>query len=102
MLVKGSNRRIFGIDSHVGIAVTGLPPDGRQIVNRAREEAQNYRETYGDKIVPSILSGRLAQFMHYYTLHGSVRPFGSAAIISSYDVDTKVSKSLYILCLFVY
>jgi len=96
MLVPGSNRRIFSVDSHVGMAVTGLPSDGRQLVNRGREEAQNYRETYGDKIVPSILAGRLAQFVHYYTLHGSLRPFGSSAIMSSYDVDTKVPE-LYML-----
>jgi len=40
MLVAGSNRRTFGVDAHVGIAVTGFAADGRQIVNRAREEAK--------------------------------------------------------------
>jgi len=31
MLVPGSNRRIYTVDSHAGIAVTGLSADGRQV-----------------------------------------------------------------------
>ena len=60
MLVPGSNRRVFGVDTHAGIAVTGFAADGRQIVNRAREEAQSYSDTYGHKIVPSVLNNRLS------------------------------------------
>lgn len=87
MLVAGSNRRVFGIDSHAGIAVTGYAADGRQLVNRAREESQSYKETYGHKIVPSILSNRLSLYMHYFTMYGSLRPFGSTALIAAYDED---------------
>mmetsp|Transcript_8141 Transcript_8141/g.8296 ORF Transcript_8141/g.8296 Transcript_8141/m.8296 type:complete len:268 (+) Transcript_8141:133-936(+) len=89
MLVKGSNRRVFGIDSHAGMAVTGYAADGRQMVNRARDEAVNYKESYGSRIVPSVLSNRLSLFVHYFTIHGSLRPFGSTAIVASYDEDMK-------------
>ena len=89
MLVAGSNRRVFGVDAHVGITITGNSADGRQIVNRAREEARNYNDTYGSKIVPSVLSNRVALYMHYFTTHGSLRPFGSAALIAAYDEDLK-------------
>ena len=89
MLVKGSNRRIYGVDSRVGIVVTGFPADGRQIVNRAREESTTYRETYGIPIIPSVLTSRLSLFVHYFTIHGSLRPFGAAAILGTYDKDTK-------------
>ena len=89
MLVPGSNRRVFGIDSHTGIAVTGYAADGRQIINRAREEAQNYKETYGHKIVPSILANRLGLYVHYFTLYGSLRPFGASSLMASYDEDLK-------------
>jgi len=89
MLVAGSNRRIFGVDSHAGIAVTGFTADGRQIIHRAREEAQNYNETYGIKIPPSVLANRMALYVHYFTTHGSLRPFGSTALIASYDEDLK-------------
>ena len=43
MLVPGSNRRVFGIDKRASLAITGFVADGRQIVNRAREEADNYK-----------------------------------------------------------
>jgi 20S proteasome subunit alpha 7 len=89
MLVAGSNRRIFGVDSHAGIAITGFVADGRQIVNRGRDEARSYRETYGNSIVPSILANRLALYVHYFTTHGALRPFGSVAIVASYDEDVK-------------
>jgi len=96
MLVPGSNRRVFSVESHAGIAVTGYAADGRQLVNRAREESQNYKETYGHPIVPSVLSNRLSLFVHYFTIHGSLRPFGSTAIIATYDVDMK-SPELYMV-----
>ena len=96
MLVAGSNRRIFGLDSHAGIAVTGLSADGRQLVNRAREEAQSYAESYGSKVVPSILANRLALYMHYFTLHASLRPFGSTALIAAFDEDLKTPE-LYMM-----
>lgn len=69
--------------------MTGFTADGRQIVNRAREEAKGYRENFGHKIVPSILASRLGSYVHYFTLHGSLRPFGSTALIAAYDEDLK-------------
>lgn len=96
MLVEGSNRSVFGIDAHAGMAVTGYAADGRQIVNRAREEAQSYRDTYGHRIIPSILNNRLSLYMHYFTIYGSLRPFGATAILAAYDEDTKTPE-LYMM-----
>lgn len=90
MLVTGSNRRGFGVDSHVGMVITGVSADGRQLVNRAREEAQSYHELYGHRIVPSVLANRLGLYMHYFTLYGALRPFGSTALVAAYDEDLKV------------
>jgi len=89
MLVPGSNRRVFGLDTHAGIAVTGLVADGRQLVNRARDEARSYAESYGSKIVPNVLANRLSMYMHYFTLHASLRPFGSTALVAAYDEDLR-------------
>lgn len=89
MLLPNSNRRIHTVDTHSGLAITGFISDGRQVINRAREEASNYEETYGTKIPPSTLADRVAAYMHYFTLHGSLRPFGTAALIASYDPETK-------------
>lgn len=89
MLVPSSNRRIFSIDQRAGIVATGYASDGQQIVSRAREEANSYRDTYGAHIVPSVLTNRLSLFVHYFTLYGSVRPFGVTSILAGFDEDTK-------------
>lgn len=45
MLLSTSSRRIHSIDKYSGVAITGFVSDGRQVVNRAREECSNYEET---------------------------------------------------------
>ena len=30
----------------------------------------------------------MAQYVHYFTLHGSLRPFGVGAIVAGYDPET--------------
>mmetsp|Transcript_16953 Transcript_16953/g.24613 ORF Transcript_16953/g.24613 Transcript_16953/m.24613 type:complete len:275 (+) Transcript_16953:44-868(+) len=88
MLLPNSSRRIHTVDTHSGVAVTGFVSDGRQVINRAREEAANYFETYGSKIPPTVLADRMGSYVHYFTLHGSLRPFGATSLLASYDPET--------------
>ncbi|GMI34131.1 hypothetical protein TeGR_g14643, partial [Tetraparma gracilis] len=89
MLVAGSasQRRIHKVDDHVGVGFTGAPADGRQVVNRAAEECVSYRDTYGVPIPGHVLAERLSQYVHYFTLHGALRPFGSSVIVAAFDED---------------
>lgn len=89
LVAKTTGRRIHTIAEHAGVAMTGFVSDGRQIVNRAREEASNYDETYGTKIPPSTLASRLSAYVHYFTLHGALRPFGASTLVAAYDTATK-------------
>mmetsp|Transcript_5129 Transcript_5129/g.6627 ORF Transcript_5129/g.6627 Transcript_5129/m.6627 type:complete len:270 (+) Transcript_5129:109-918(+) len=89
MLLPNTSRRIYTVDTNSGVAITGFVSDGRQVVSRAREEASNYEETYGTKIPPTTLADRIAAYVHYFTLHGSLRPFGTSSLIASYDTETK-------------
>ncbi|GAB6021431.1 Proteasome subunit alpha type-3 [Chamberlinius hualienensis] len=82
-----SNRRIFKIDRHIGMAVAGLLADARQIVETARTEATNYRSQYGVQIPAKYLTERIAMYMHAYTLYSAVRPFGCSILISAYESD---------------
>lgn len=66
-----------------------MSADGRQVVDRARDEAESYRETYGHRIPPSALAGRLGLYVHYFTLHGSLRPFGCSVLIACFDEETR-------------
>ena len=86
---SGSYKRIHSCDTHVGMASTGFLPDARVLVQRTVEEAADWLEQYGGRIPPHVLGERLGSYMHYFTLHGALRPFGSAAVIAGYDEDTK-------------
>ncbi len=45
-------------------------------------------DTYGHRILPSVLSSRLALYAHYFTM-GLYRPLGCAALAAGYDADLK-------------
>jgi len=85
MLVEGSNRRLHSIGTHIGFASAGFQADARQLVNRAREEAQGYLSFYGSKIPIRVLNERLSGFVQAYTLYGYVRPFGCSVLLGGID-----------------
>lgn len=73
-------------------ATAGLLADGRHLANRARDEAESYKDTYHTKIPTKILAERLAMYFQAYTLYSSVRPFGLSAIIAGWDSSSEVDK----------
>ena len=88
-IVAGSNPTIYSVAPHIGMAVCGLLPDGRNIVSRAKLEASNYLKNYGIQISGQILCERLSIYVHAHTCHWGARPFGSCVFISSFDNDKK-------------
>ncbi|KDN38324.1 putative PRE10-20S proteasome subunit C1 [Tilletiaria anomala UBC 951] len=88
LLVPGSNRRIFNVDLHAGLVSAGLIADGKHMANRAREEAQAFRDTYRYASPIKALASRLSLYASAYTLYSSVRPFGISTIIGGIDQDT--------------
>lgn len=87
--------------------------DGRHIGNRAREEAENYRDTYRaptpvkvilledhnfdqsrsinlkflTAFITQALADRIGLYVQAYTLYSSVRPFGISAIFGGIDTE---------------
>jgi 20S proteasome subunit alpha 7 len=86
-LLEKSENRIANVAKHAGIATAGLVPDGRQVSNRAADEADNYYRTYGEIIPAHVLSERLASYVHLFTLYWSMRPYGVTAMLATYDAD---------------
>jgi len=84
-----SYKRIHSVDEHAGIASTGFLPDARVLVTRAIDECADYEETYGSKIPPHLLADRMGYYVHYFTLHGALRPFGAACVMAGYDESEK-------------
>jgi len=89
MLVKGSNRRINTVDEHAGLALCGIAADARQLVNKGRSEAAQYRNFYGTRIDGQVLADRLAGHVHNHTLYWYLRPFGASVLLAAYDKKSK-------------
>ncbi|EWC43933.1 proteasome component C1 [Drechslerella stenobrocha 248] len=87
LLVPGSNKRISTIDRHLGIATSGLIPDGKHFINRARDESISWRRNFKESIPVASLADRMGSYAQAYTLYSSVRPFGVTAIIAGADDD---------------
>ena len=87
LLKPGANKRIETIDRNVGIVYSGLIPDGRHLVSRARDEASNWRDVYKNPIPLKALATRLGGYVQMYTLYNSVRPFGITAIVGGWDSE---------------
>lgn len=84
----GANKRIATVDRHLGIVYSGMVPDGRHFVDRARDEARSWRDTFKTPIPTSDLASRMGGYLQAYTLYSSVRPFGITGIIAGFDPST--------------
>ncbi|KAJ9190896.1 hypothetical protein DTO164E3_9112 [Paecilomyces variotii] len=91
LLKPGANKRIATVDRNIGIVSSGLIPDGRHFVSRARDEASSWRRTYKGPIPTSALADRLGGYVQAYTLYSSVRPFGVTAIVGGWDSEVELS-----------
>lgn len=70
-------------------ASSGLAPDGRHFVARARDETSAWRNIYKGPIPTSALANRLGGYVQAFTLYSSVRPFGVTAIVGGWDAETE-------------
>lgn len=87
LLVPGKNKRIQTIDRHIGVAYSGLLPDGRHFVNRGRDEASTYSNMYKEPVSVPHLMDRLGLYVQNYTCYNSVRPFGVVSIVGGVDAN---------------
>jgi 20S proteasome subunit alpha 7 len=85
MMVEGTNRLSSAVHLHAGLLFTGVVPDGRALVTRARQEAAGYQQNYGLEIPAHVLADRVAQYMHAHTIYGGVRPFGVMCALGALD-----------------
>jgi len=95
MMVPGSARRVYAVDKHLTLVISGFVTDGRQLVAHAREEAISYKKVYGEPIPPFVLAERIGLFVHAYTLYWTVRPFGASILLGGYDKANGGEPELY-------
>lgn len=87
LLKQSANKRIATVDRHLGVVYSGMVPDGRHFVDRSRDEARAWRDTFKTPIPTADLASRMGGYMQAYTLYQSVRPFGITAIVGGFDSE---------------
>ncbi|XP_037090228.1 proteasome subunit alpha type-2-like [Pollicipes pollicipes] len=80
-----SIHKVEKVTNHIGMIYSGMGPDYRVLVKRARRVAQQYQLMYGCEIPTGQLVQRLAAVMQEYTQSGGVRPFGVSLLICGWD-----------------
>ncbi|KFM76437.1 Proteasome subunit alpha type-2, partial [Stegodyphus mimosarum] len=80
-----SIHKVEMVTDHIGMVYSGMGPDYRLLVRRARKLAQQYYLRYGEPIPTSQLVQRVAYIMQEYTQSGGVRPFGVSLLIAGWD-----------------
>ncbi|MHA1459805.1 MAG: hypothetical protein ACTSQR_09115 [Promethearchaeota archaeon] len=70
--------KLFQVDEHIGVAISGLHADSRTLINLARVQAQSFRLTYDEPVRLNMLVKTLADIKQQYTQFGGIRPFGCA------------------------
>jgi proteasome alpha subunit len=77
--------KLFQVDEHIGVAISGLHADSRVLINYARVQAQSFRLTYDEPVRLSMLAKAIADLKQMYTQYGGIRPFGCALFFIAID-----------------
>ena len=84
----GSVEKIFEVDSHIGVAMSGLSADARTLVDHARSETQYHRFTFNEPMPVESLTQSVCDLALKFGEAGEEgamsRPFGVALLIAGW------------------
>eukprot|EP00698_Gefionella_okellyi_P004322 TRINITY_DN14000_c0_g1_i1.p1 TRINITY_DN14000_c0_g1~~TRINITY_DN14000_c0_g1_i1.p1 ORF type:complete len:234 (+),score=54.63 TRINITY_DN14000_c0_g1_i1:70-771(+) len=85
-LIDGDSvQKISILTKHIGLVYAGMGPDARVLIDKARKEAQRYKQLYNEEIPVLQLVKYLATVMQEFTQSGGVRPFGVSLLVAGGD-----------------
>lgn len=84
------SEKLFKIDDHVGVAISGLTADARTLIDQARVHAQVNILSYDEEVTVLESTRDLCDTMQMYTQNAGVRPYGVSLLIGGVDEDKKV------------
>ena len=79
--------KLEAITPSTGVCYSGVGPDYRVLVRKARKSSQAYKLHYGQVQPISQLVKGIAGVMQEYTQSGGVRPFGVSLLVAGTDGD---------------
>ncbi len=85
LLDASSLTHMFKITDSIGCVVTGMLPDARDQINRARATAAEFRYQNGYDIPLAYLAQKVADRAQVYTQHAFMRALGVITIFCSFD-----------------
>lgn len=78
-------RKVFKVDDHMGIAISGLTADGRVLCKYMRNECLNHRYIYESVMPVGRLVRQVADKHQVSTQRSWKRPFGVGLLVAGYD-----------------
>uniref|UniRef100_F1LBE7 Proteasome subunit alpha type-3 n=1 Tax=Ascaris suum TaxID=6253 RepID=F1LBE7_ASCSU len=84
LYVPNANPRMGNAGETVGVALAGVYPDCRALLDYAVGEALKYLREYRTPMPIKKLADQLAEYVHIFTL-GISRPFGASVFLTAWD-----------------
>lgn len=78
-------KKVFKIDTHMGIAISGLIADARLLAKYMRNEALNHKWAYESSMQVGRLTTMVADKAQVYTQKQQKRPYGVGLLVVGYD-----------------
>ncbi|KAJ3068568.1 Proteasome subunit alpha type-2 [Podochytrium sp. JEL0797] len=92
LLEDSSIEKVSTICRNIGMVYSGMGPDARILLDKARKSAQEYKRVYLEEPSVMIMVKEIASIMQEFTQSGGVRPFGVSLLIAGFD---ETGPSLY-------
>jgi len=90
LLKNDTNSKIELITPDIGMTYSGMGPDFRVLVDKARKLAHtNYKRIYNEYPPVKILVQEIAKVMQESTQSGGIRPFGVSLLVGGYDQNSE-------------
>ncbi len=87
--------KVFRLDEHAGIALSGLTSDGRSLLRYMRGECLNHRFVFGTPLQAERLVADVADKHQRATWSYVRRPYGVGLLVAAYDVSAAARRGSF-------